>query len=115
MGDEFYVVVRGRVSVEKGGVEIAKLGAGGHFGEMGLVESQPRSATVKAIEPTRVLSFSQADVMNLMRREPNMAVKLLWSLVQVLSQRLRAANTGLSEAKLELADAARPTFRQFGS
>jgi PPM family protein phosphatase len=115
MGDEFYVVVRGRVVVEKGGVEIATLGAGGHFGEMGLVESQPRSATVRALEPTRVLSFAQTDVMNLMRREPNLSVKLLWSLVQVLSQRLRAANAGLSEAKLELADAARPTFRQFGS
>ncbi len=114
-GQELFVVVRGRVAVEKAGVEIARLGAGGHFGEMGLVESQPRSATVRAIETTRVLSFAQGDVMNLMRREPNLSVKLLWSLVQVLSQRLRAANTGLSEAKLELADQARPTFRKFGS
>jgi hypothetical protein len=114
VGEEFFVVVRGRVIVEKAGVEMATLGAGGHFGEMGLVESQPRSATVRAIEPTRVLSFAQGDVMNLMRREPNLSVKLLWSLVQVLSQRLRAANAGLSEAKLELADQARPTFRKFG-
>ncbi|HVY48554.1 MAG TPA: cyclic nucleotide-binding domain-containing protein [Minicystis sp.] len=114
-GEELFVVVRGRVVVEKGGVEIAALGAGGHFGEMGLVESQPRSATVRALEPTRVLGFAQADVMNLMRREQGIAVKLLWSLVQVLSQRLRTANAGLFEAKLELADHARPTFRRFGS
>ena len=114
VGEEFFVVVRGRVIVEKAGVEMATLGAGGHFGEMGLVESQPRSATVRATEPTRVVTLGQADVMNLMRREPNLSVKLLWSLVQVMSQRLRAANAGLSEAKLELADQQRATFPKFG-
>ncbi len=110
-GQELFVVVRGRVAVEKAGVEIAKLGAGGHFGEMGLVESQPRSATVRAIEPTRVLSFAQGDVMNLMRREPNLSVKLLWSLVCRSSRSASVRPTpACPEAKLELADQARPTY-----
>jgi hypothetical protein len=113
MGDELFIVVRGRVVVEKGGVPIASLGAGGHFGEMGLIESQPRSATVRAEEPTRVVTLGQADVMNLMRREQEIAVKLLWSLVQVLSQRLRTANAGLSEALSELAHATGPETRPF--
>jgi hypothetical protein len=106
-GDEMYVVVRGGVAVEKGGIGIAELKAGGHFGEMGLVESAPRSATVRATEKTRVLCFSQADVMNLMKKDQTLAVKLLWSFVQVLSQRLRAANADLSEARMELWDAQR--------
>lgn len=102
-GDELFVVVRGRVAIEKGGMEIAELKAGGHFGEMGLIDNAPRSATVRATEPTRVMVVTRAELMGLMRREPVLAVKLLWSFVQVLSDRLRATNAELSEARQELA------------
>ncbi len=102
-GEELFVVIRGRVSIEKNGVEIAELRAGGHFGEMGLIDNAPRSATVRATEPTRVMVITQKDLMNLMKRESILAVKMLWSFVQVLSDRLRAANTELSEARQELA------------
>jgi serine/threonine protein phosphatase PrpC len=102
-GEELFVVVGGRVSIEKNGVEIAELRAGGHFGEMGLIDNEPRSATVRATEPTRVMVVSRNDLMALMKKEPVLAVKLLWSFVQVLSDRLRAANSNLSEARQELA------------
>jgi len=102
-GDELFVVVRGRVEVEKGGVEIAELKSGGHFGEMGLIDNAPRSATVRATEPTRLMVVGRAELLHLMRREPVLAVKLLWSLVKVLSDRLRATNAELSEARQELA------------
>ena len=102
-GEELFIVVRGRVSIEKNGVEIAELRAGGHFGEMGLIDNGPRSATVRATEPTRVMVIARADLMNLMKRESILAVKMLWSFVQVLSDRLRATNSELSEARPELA------------
>lgn len=102
-GEELFVVIRGRVAIEKGGVEIAELRAGGHFGEMGLIDNAPRSATVRATEPTRVMVISRSDLMNLMKRESILAVKMLWSFVQVLSDRLRATNSELSEARQELA------------
>ena len=102
-GDELFVVIRGRVAIENNGVEIAELRAGGHFGEMGLVDNAPRSATVRATEPTRVMVIARSDLMNLMRRESVLAVKLLWSFVQVLSDRLRLTNSELSEARQELA------------
>ncbi|MFZ5469441.1 MAG: Stp1/IreP family PP2C-type Ser/Thr phosphatase [Myxococcota bacterium] len=102
-GQELFVVVRGRVVIEKNGVEIAELRAGGHFGEMGLIDNAPRSATVRATEPTKVMVISRGDLMNLMKRESILAVKMLWSFVQVLSDRLRAANSELSEARQELA------------
>jgi PPM family protein phosphatase len=104
-GEELYVVIRGRVSVEKAGVEIAELRAGGHFGEMGLIDNAPRSATVRAVEPTRVMVIARADLMGLMKRESILAVKLLWSFVQVLSDRLRETNSELSDARQELAAA----------
>ncbi|MFL5320299.1 MAG: Stp1/IreP family PP2C-type Ser/Thr phosphatase [Myxococcaceae bacterium] len=102
-GEELFVVVRGRVAIEKNGVEIAELRAGGHFGEMGLIDNAPRSATVRATEPTRVMVIARGDLMNLMKRESILAVKMLWSFVQVLSDRLRATNSELSEARQELA------------
>jgi serine/threonine protein phosphatase PrpC len=104
-GEELFVVVRGRVAVEKNGVEIAELRAGGHFGEMGLIDNAPRSATVRAVEPTRVMAIARPDLMTLMKRESILAVKLLWSFVQVLSDRLRETNSELSEARQELAAA----------
>lgn len=102
-GEDLFIVVRGRVTIEKNGVEIAELRAGGHFGEMGLIDNAPRSATVRATEPTRVMVVARADLMNLMKRESVLAVKMLWSFVQVLSDRLRATNSELSEARQELA------------
>lgn len=101
-GGDLFIVLRGRVAVMKGEVAVATLLAGSHFGEMGLVEDAKRSATVRAVQPTRVLIVRRADIMNLMRKESVLAVKLLWSFVQVLSQRLRTANAELSEALLEL-------------
>jgi PPM family protein phosphatase len=91
-GDDIYVVLKGHASVLKDGVPIAELGPGGHFGEMGLVDHTPRSATVRAEAPGAVLRVPRRELMGVMRREPTIAVKLLWGLVQTLSERLRTAN-----------------------
>ena len=103
VGEELFVVLRGRVAVEKGGVVIAELEEGGHFGEMGLVDDVPRSATVRTLEPTRVMVIARGDLMRIMTREPILAVKLLWNFVQALSDRLRLVNADLSSARQELA------------
>ncbi|MCL2179068.1 MAG: cyclic nucleotide-binding domain-containing protein [Proteobacteria bacterium] len=102
-GNDLYIVVKGRVVVEKGGMEISELFPGGHFGEMGLVDNAPRSATIRAAELTRVMLVVRSELMALMKRESILAVKMLWSFVQVLADRLRAANFELSEARQELA------------
>ena len=96
-GGDLFVLLEGSVSVERSGLPIATLQAGGHFGEMGLVDAGPRSASVLALEPIRVMIIHRDDVLALMQREPTLAVKMLWAFVQVLSQRLRATNTELSE------------------
>ena len=70
---------------------------------MGLIDNAPRSATVRAVEPTRVMIITRAELMNLMRKEAVLAVKLLWSFVQVISDRLRATNAELSQTRQELA------------
>jgi CRP-like cAMP-binding protein len=97
-GGDLFVLLEGEVSVEQGGLPIATVRAGGHFGEMGLVDAGPRSASVRAMEPLRAMVVHRDAMLALMQREPTLAVKLLWAFVQVLSQRLRATNTELSDA-----------------
>jgi len=105
-GDELFVLFRGQVDVLKNGLQIAQLKAGGHFGEMGLVDLGPRSATVVATEETSAVSIDRESLLKLMRRDSLLAVKLLWSFVQVLSERLRNTNEALTGLKAEL-DSAR--------
>src|SRR5262249_25180202 len=93
-----FVVLDGEVSIEQQGLPIAALRAGGHFGEMGLVDAGPRSASVRAVTPVRAMVIHRDEMLGLMQREPTLAVKLLWAFVQVLSQRLRAATAELSGA-----------------
>jgi CRP-like cAMP-binding protein len=101
-GDELFVLFRGKVDVLKSGLKIAQLKAGGHFGEMGLVDQAPRSATVIALEDTSAISIDRDSLLKLMRRDSLLAVKLLWSFVQVLSERLRNTNDALTDLKHEL-------------
>jgi CRP-like cAMP-binding protein len=97
-GDEFYIILSGEVEVMKGGRPLTILGPGVHFGEMALVDHSPRSATVRAREATRLMALSRAAFYSLVRTEPVLSSKLLWSFVQVLSHRLRATNEALSGA-----------------
>ena len=101
-GDELFVLFRGGVDVMKSGVKIAQLKTGGHFGEMGLVDQAPRSATVVAAEDTSAISIDRESLLKLMRRDSLPAVKLLWSFVQVMSERLRNTNDALTDLKMEL-------------
>ncbi|MFO0658941.1 MAG: protein phosphatase 2C domain-containing protein [Polyangiaceae bacterium] len=103
-GDDMYVIVSGRVVVEKEKQRIGELGPGGHFGEMVLVDRAPRSATVRTLEPSDVMVINRNDMMTLMRKETMISVKLLWSFVQTMSERLRTASTGMVAARQELVE-----------
>jgi serine/threonine protein phosphatase PrpC/CRP-like cAMP-binding protein len=101
-GEELYIVLAGRVVVSRAAQEIVELHPGVHFGEMALVDQSPRSATVTAKDPTRLLVVQRRSFYTLIRKEPVLAVKLLWSFVQVLSRRLRETNEQLSGARSAL-------------
>jgi serine/threonine protein phosphatase PrpC len=103
-GEELYIVLAGRVTVSTDGTDIVDLQPGVHFGEMALVDQSPRSATIKAKESTRLLVVQRRSFYTLIRKEPVLAVKLLWSFVQVLSRRLRDTNEQLSGARNKLSE-----------
>lgn len=101
-GDDFFILLSGEVEVSRQGRTLTTLGDRAHFGEMALVDRSPRSATVRALRPTRVLSLPRRAFFHLVKSEPVLASKLLWSFVQVLSHRLRAANEALSSSRPDL-------------
>ncbi|MBW6468190.1 MAG: cyclic nucleotide-binding domain-containing protein [Anaerosomatales bacterium] len=87
-GTAFYLVLEGRVDVEKDGTHVGTLGVGEFFGEMSLLDNAPRSATIRAAEQTRCMMLSSWDFRAALEQHPSVAVKLL----EVLTQRLRATD-----------------------
>jgi serine/threonine protein phosphatase PrpC/CRP-like cAMP-binding protein len=100
-GEELFVILHGRVRLHKDSAFIAELTRGAHFGEMALVDRSPRSASATAEEPTRLLSLRRRDFYEILRKESPLAVKLLWSFVQVLTERLRKTTADLSAGRAE--------------
>jgi serine/threonine protein phosphatase PrpC/CRP-like cAMP-binding protein len=100
-GEDMYVVLKGTVRLHKKDATIAELKKGAHFGEMALVDRTPRSlsASASASEPTRLLAIRRKDFYELIKKEPGLSVKLLWSFVQVLAERLRKTTADLSGVK----------------
>jgi serine/threonine protein phosphatase PrpC/CRP-like cAMP-binding protein len=98
-GEEFFVVLEGDVEISKAGVVLAELGPGGHFGEMAMVDKSPRSATARAKSKVKLIQVNRQAFYDLMRRDPIMSVKLLWSFIQVLNTRLRMTNAELLAAR----------------
>lgn len=76
-GGRFYVIFEGRADVSVRGGKKATLGPGNYFGEMSLLDRQPRSATVKADTHVRGLSLASWNFLALLEENPTMAKKLL--------------------------------------
>ncbi len=96
--DALHVITKGRVRVERSqagetSLILAELGAGDVIGEMGLLDSAPRSATVTALEDTETLEIHATVMALVVIQYPQVSAALL----RILSRRLRSAD--------ELADA----------
>ncbi|MBN2719325.1 MAG: Stp1/IreP family PP2C-type Ser/Thr phosphatase [Deltaproteobacteria bacterium] len=100
-GDALYIVLEGAVRVHKGAVDLVTLPAGAHFGEMALIDTSPRSASVTALSAGKLMMITREDFFHIIKAEPRMANKLLWSFLQELSTRLRTTNQELSEDRRE--------------
>jgi CRP-like cAMP-binding protein len=92
-GGSVFLVESGRVRISLPGSEnrevtLAHLGPGDCFGEMSMLDGEPRSATVTATEDTVVLEGTRDDFMRSLEVNPRIAMSLL----VMMSQRLRAAN-----------------------
>ena len=85
-GREFLVIVDGTVRVTKGGKKVRDLGSGDFIGEIALVSDVPRTATVTATSPVRLLVVTDRAFRGLIEEMPSIATKVL----QSLGERLHA-------------------------
>jgi CRP/FNR family cyclic AMP-dependent transcriptional regulator len=95
IGETAYIIERGRVEVLKmldgKNIHLAYIGAGEPFGEMGMIDEKPRSATVVAVEMTVVRELHRDDFFQNLQTHPEVAISLL----KVLFERLREADAAI--------------------
>jgi CRP/FNR family transcriptional regulator, cyclic AMP receptor protein len=101
VGDSLFVILHGRVKVAIFGddgkeVTLSILSEGDFFGEISLLDSEPRSATIIAEEECELLSLQRDDFMRAIEQDSGMSA----SLIQVLATRLRKANHQISTLAL---------------
>jgi CRP-like cAMP-binding protein len=102
-GDELFIVLSGRVEISRMSSVLSEAGPGDHIGEMALIRSMPRSATVTAVEASELIALRRSDFFEILRKEHEMAVKLLWQFLGVLADRLDQTSKDLAGAREELA------------
>lgn len=115
-GNSMYIMVEGEVEITKRlTLELdedtpkdrvmIRLNAedGVYFGEMSLLENDPRSATVTALTDCRLLELHQKDCQDLIQHDTAMGVKLLLRLAQLLSRHLRKTNQDVVKLTTALA------------
>jgi CRP/FNR family cyclic AMP-dependent transcriptional regulator len=96
----FYVVLSGSVRIIREGeggvhVDVTESGPGGFFGEMGLIDDQPREVTVIADEPTECALLAKWDFQRELRDDPEIALALL----PILHSRIRWLDAQLAASQ----------------
>jgi len=102
-GEEMFIILTGKVRVHSGETTIVELGAGQHLGEMALVDKAPRSASVSSVGDTKLMVMTRREFFDIVRKDHDVAVKLLWAFLGVLTERLRNTSRDLGEARDQIA------------
>jgi CRP/FNR family cyclic AMP-dependent transcriptional regulator len=125
-GDAMYLIERGKVRISVQATDgreltLTELGRGDFFGDMALLDGQPRSANVAVAEEARLAVLSREDFLSFMRSNPNVALEMLTALANRLrhtDELLRHSatrNVNVEEAaQLTLADRSADLIAEFG-
>tara|TARA_Y100000590_G_scaffold455562_1_gene604470 strand:+ start:426 stop:908 length:483 start_codon:yes stop_codon:yes gene_type:complete len=94
-----YVILDGAVEIidPDSGTVFASLETGDFFGELALLDEEPRSASAHATQPSRLIGFFRTDLLTLMKRYPELGNKIMLNLARVLGERLRKTNEELAK------------------
>ena len=95
-----YVILDGAVEIKdpESGTIFASLETGDFFGELALLDEEPRSASAHAIQPSRLIGFFRTDLLTLMKIYPELGNKIMLNLARVLGERLRKTNEELAKS-----------------
>jgi sigma-B regulation protein RsbU (phosphoserine phosphatase) len=97
-GTKLYAILSGQVRVHDGHQTLAHLGQSDIFGEMAAIDTQPRSASVTTQQDTLLLSLEQTQLLELMRRQPEISL----GIIRALSLRFRGQVRDLREVRRRL-------------
>ena len=99
-GEGMYVILKGTVEIKDpdSNTTFATLGSGDFFGELALLDEEPRSAMAVATEASDLVGFFRTDLLTLMTRDPELGNKILLNLSRVLGERLRRTNLELTKS-----------------
>jgi CRP-like cAMP-binding protein len=89
----FFLIIEGTAAVTIGGKARGKMGPGDFFGEIALLEGGPRTATVTAETPMRVIGITQWVFRRIVEQNPSVSMKML----KVMASRLRNAPAGMTQ------------------
>ena len=97
--DSLFVVLRGRIALVNTSTDgresvLALMDRGDLFGEMGMLDDLPRSATARALEPSALLRIPYEPVVDLLESSPS----LLWGVVRLLAGRIRNMDEALADS-----------------
>ncbi len=95
-GNQMFVVLAGTVDLFSGKKKIATLRSGAMFGEMALINNEPRSASAVAAERSQLFVLSETAFQKLMTKR--ISIRILLNIVGVMSERIREANKRLAAA-----------------
>jgi CRP/FNR family cyclic AMP-dependent transcriptional regulator len=106
---EMYVVLDGEMEVSKRSrrgrdMRVAILGPGDWFGEMSVLDMQARSATVRALAPSRLVRFSSEDMDALYRFDLKSYALIVLNIARDLSRRLRVTDGILADFTANVLD-----------
>lgn len=85
IGNEFFIVLEGKVEVRRGDHVIATRGPGEFFGEIALLDKRPRTATVAVIEPVVVEVLSRQEFSSLLAQAPELAQEIMATMARRLA------------------------------
>ena len=94
-GREFFVLVDGTVDVRRNGRKLRTMGTGDFFGEIALITDSPRSATVTATSPVRVLVITSQAFQRLLADTATLQPKVLAALAERAARTLPYRHLGL--------------------
>ncbi len=99
-GHYLCLLVEGRVEIAKRDSDgkmktLAIVGSGKTFGEMSLIDGEPRSATAIALDDSKVVVLTEENFNRLSYRHPRLGVALLLKMARLMSQRLRRTSVML--------------------
>jgi CRP/FNR family transcriptional regulator, cyclic AMP receptor protein len=106
---DFFVVLEGEIEVTKKSrrgrdLRVAILGPSDVFGEMSIVDMQPRSATVQALAPARLLRITTEDMDALYRHDLKAYALVVLNIARGISRRLRVADAILADITSNVLD-----------